>query len=135
MICIKHFESKYAIKGKRNKLDWKLNPVPTIHSVEALKKPSVLCSSLAPRREPKRRIFQKDQLEQFKNNDSINDFTDSSEKTCPSGFECKINDDCIVYYKLEFDLVTSFPAISQSIKVDKDLHVQGRPLFYIPKSS
>lgn len=135
MICIKHFESKYVIKGKRNKLDWKLNPVPTIHSVEALKKPSVLCSPSAPRREPKRRIFQKDQLEQFKNNDSINDFTDSSEKTCPSGFECKINDDCIVYYKLEFDLVTSFPAISQSIKVDKDLHVQGRPLFYIPKSS
>ena len=31
VICEKHFEPKFIIYGKqRNRLDWKLNPIPTI---------------------------------------------------------------------------------------------------------
>ena len=65
VICIKHFE--YIIKGRRRTLNWKFNPVDTIHSTEAMKRPSVLCFLISPGREPKKEeSFEKDQLQQFK---------------------------------------------------------------------
>ena len=43
VICQKHFEPKFIIYGKqRNRLNWKLNPIPTIHTDKALKRPSTL---------------------------------------------------------------------------------------------
>ena len=81
VIRIKHFE--YIIKGRRRTLNWKFNPVHTIHSTEAMKRPSVLCFLISPRREPKKEeSFEKDQLQLFQNNDYINDFKDLSEKNC-----------------------------------------------------
>ena len=32
VLCIKHFEDKYILKGKRHKLNWNLQPILTIHS-------------------------------------------------------------------------------------------------------
>ena len=32
VLCIKDFEDTYILKGKRNKLTWNLQPIPTIHS-------------------------------------------------------------------------------------------------------
>ena len=32
ILCIKHFEDECILKGKRNKLNWNLQPIPTIHS-------------------------------------------------------------------------------------------------------
>ena len=37
VLCQNHFEDKFIIRRKRNKLRWDLNPVPTIHSKETLK--------------------------------------------------------------------------------------------------
>ena len=31
VLCIKYFEDKYILKGKGNKLNWNLLPIPTIH--------------------------------------------------------------------------------------------------------
>ena len=96
VVCIKHFESKYAIKGRRRTLNWKFNPVHTIHSTEAMKRPSVLCFLISPRREPKKEeSFEKDQLQLSQNNDYINDFKNLFEKKSACDFECKINDDTI----------------------------------------
>ena len=38
VLCQNHFEDKFIIRRKRNKLRWDLNPVPTIHSNESLKR-------------------------------------------------------------------------------------------------
>ena len=79
----KTFESKHIIKGRRRTLNWKFNPVHTIHSTEVMKRPSVLCFLISPRREPKKEeSFEKDQLQLSQNNDYINDFKDLSEKNC-----------------------------------------------------
>ena len=86
----------YAIKGRRRTLNWKFNPVHTIHSTEAMKRPSVLCFLISPRRKPKKEeSFEKDQLQLSQNSDYINDFKDLSEKKTACDFECKINDDTI----------------------------------------
>ena len=42
VLCIKHFEDKYILKGKRNKLNWNLQPIPTIHSEKKIIKPFFL---------------------------------------------------------------------------------------------
>ena len=124
VLCIKHFDEKYISRGKRNKLNWKLDPVPTIHSKEALKRPSALPTSTVPRKAPKIRGIQCDQIEGFSNKDKIKSFSDIDESFHLTGFHCNRNKDCIVFYKLCFDPVTQFPTILEAIKVDKELHVQ-----------
>ena len=42
VICVKHFKEELIIFGQRKKLKWELQPVPTVHSNEALKRPSTL---------------------------------------------------------------------------------------------
>ena len=39
VICCKHFDAKFISDGKRKKLKWSLNPIPTIHTSNALKRP------------------------------------------------------------------------------------------------
>ena len=125
VICIKHFEEKFIIRGNRNKLNWKLDPYPTLHSTEILKRPSLIpISSVPPRKAPKLRVLQQDQMQEFYDKDTIKDLANITLKNCPSGFECKISSDYIVFYKLEFDAKTKFPIILESIKIDNNLHVK-----------
>ena len=42
VLCCKHFDSQFIKHGKKNKLQWKLNPVPTIHTEIALQQSSSL---------------------------------------------------------------------------------------------
>ena len=43
VICIKHFEERFIIYGKRRKtLNMKINPVPSIHSEQVCKRPSTI---------------------------------------------------------------------------------------------
>ena len=58
--CVKYF--KKGIYGQRKKLKWELQPVPTVHSNEALKRLSNIALS---RKLPEPRVFQNDELEQF----------------------------------------------------------------------
>ena len=52
VLCIKHFEDRYILKGKRNKLNWNLQPILTIHS-EKIIKPSLLPTQTDFRKTPK----------------------------------------------------------------------------------
>ena len=52
VLCIKHFEDKYILKGKRNKLNWNLQPISTIHS-EKIIKSSLLPTQTDFRKNPK----------------------------------------------------------------------------------
>ena len=133
VLCAKHFNPKYIKFGKcRNHMRWELQPVPTVHTSDALKRPSAVQTPDVPRKVPKVRIYQEDELDIFRGHDRIYDFDDLNANRCPAGYEFKKTDDCVIYYKLEFDEVTSFPKVFGSIRVDQEMHVQlqcnGNPL-------
>ena len=133
VICIKHFEERFIINGKRGKtLNMKLNPVPSIHSEEVCKRPSTIPTPVIHRKLPKKRDFSIDEMQDFKENDTIFSFEELNEKHSPPGFQFRKTDDCVLYYNLQFDEKTSFPKVLGCIRVDKELHVQlqfsGNPL-------
>ena len=61
-VCFKHF--KKGIYGQRKKLKWELQPVPTVHSNEALKRLSTLSIIALSRKLLEPKVFQNDELEQ-----------------------------------------------------------------------
>lgn len=123
VICVKHFEEKYIKDGQRKKLRWENQPVPTIHTDKELKRPSVLPSPGIIRKKPKIRVYQKDELGDFENVDKIKSFSDLNENCAPASYLYHKTADHVVYYKLIFK-ENGFPIIRDSIKVDKEMHVQ-----------
>ena len=101
VLCQNHFEDKFIIRRKRNKLRWDLNPVPTIHSNETIKRPSTL-PTVSKRNPPKNRISQDDQLGVFQENDIIKDFEMLSEKHSANEFLFKKSEKCVIYYHLTY---------------------------------
>ena len=132
VLCANHFEEKYIIRGKRNKLKWDLNPIPSINSAETLKRPSTLPTPVSKRNPPKKRIIQDDQLSSFRENDIIEDFDILSEKHSPNGFLFQKTEQSVIFYHLVYDEKTEFPDILETIKIDRQLHVQlqynGNPI-------
>ena len=126
VICSNHFEEKFLHKGKRTKLKWNLNPIPSIHTANALKRPSTLQTPSAPRKPPKSRIYAEDQFESFSKNDTIKDFDDLSQKQCPAGYLFRKASDHVIYYKVCFDENSGFPVVKDAIKIDGQLHVELR---------
>ena len=62
-ICIDHFESTYLSLGKeRARLNYSLNPIPTIHPTSIAKSQSVI--PIRVRKSHKLRVFQTDELSQ-----------------------------------------------------------------------
>ena len=124
VLCELHFEEKYVIRGKKCNLRWNINPIPTIYSMETLRKPSSLPTPKVFRKAPKIRLYQEDQLETFLHSDLIDDFSLLNEQHSPEGFQCRKSKNHIVFYNLVFDEETQFPKILEAIKVDNELHVQ-----------
>ena len=107
VLCEKHFEKEFINKGEqRTHLKRKLRPIPTIHTEEAMEKPSCLNTPVPPRKAPKIRNFQNDELEDFRKKDIIKRFEDLTEKQCPPGYSFRSGHDHVVFYKLEFDAET-----------------------------
>ena len=122
VLCELHFEDIYKNKGKRMSLNWSMKPVPTIHSANLIDTPSVLPTTQTFRQHP--RIFQEDQLDSFRIHDKINSLDDLNQSHSPLGFEFRQFEGCVVFYRLNFDNVSQFPTILESIRIGKDLHVQ-----------
>ena len=102
VVCVKHFKNKLIIHGQRKKLKWELQPVPTVHSNKALKRPSTLPIMALPRKLPKPRVFQNDKLKQFQNKDVIQSFDDLCLKTAPAGYQCRKTNNFLIYYNTVF---------------------------------
>ena len=86
IICAKHFKDELIKDGKRKKLKWELLPVPTIHTEKALKRLSVLpCASIICKAS-QIRLFQKDELGYFENDDIVKPFNDLTAKNAPPGY-------------------------------------------------
>ena len=125
VLCEKHFDPKYIKYGKqRNKLNYNLRPVPTIHTVEDGSVPeSVLRVPNIPRPPPKERNIYPDEKPAYRVNDKIKSLDCLSGKNCPPGWSFRKHRDKVVFYNLQFDYVTSIPIVFESIVVDEKLHV------------
>jgi len=124
VICCKHFDAKFILDGKRKKLNWSLNPIPTLHTSIGLKRPSTLKTPSEMRKPPKIRVYREDELDNFDKKDCVTDFSELSEDHCPAGYSCFKTSSYIVYYNLSFDETTGFPSVAEAIKIDSDLHVK-----------
>ena len=125
MICVKHFEENLIIDNeKRKKAKLEFKPVPTINTKAALKRLSTLPTSSSSRKPPKVRVYQNDQLADFKEMDKITKFDDITHSQAPANYLFHKTLECIVFYNLVFCATTGFPKIFGAIKVDQDLHVK-----------
>ena len=124
VLCENHFEDHYILHGKRKTLKWCLNPVPTIHSELAAKRPSTLPTLTPVRKPPKIRNILPDQAPEFFRSDLIRSLKEINDEHCPPGFQVKIGENNVIFYRLVFDPETDFPSIHECIKIDRDLHVE-----------
>ena len=112
-------------------MQWKLNPVPTIHTEIALQQSSSLRTPASFRKHPSSRVYQPDELQSFNEKDEIKDLNHITEKHCFPGYQYHKTDNYIVMYNLHFNQA-GFSSIDESIKIDKDLHgefqYQGNPV-------
>ena len=124
-ICEHHFDAQYIKKcPQRNKLNYHLRPVPTIHTCKSGEIPeSVLRVPTLPRPPPKDRTTIPDEKVAFRDNDKISSLDDLNEKHCPPGFTFRRHRDKVVYFNLQMDYVTSTPMVFESIVIDQNLHV------------
>ena len=88
VICSGHFESKNLLYGKqRIRLNFELDPVPTIypanHIPQSSMLPSVSCN--IPRKAPRDRSIPHEYVH-FVQKDKINDFDSLDQICCPDGF-------------------------------------------------
>ena len=100
VICVKHFEDEFLLRGdKQTKLNWKINPIPSIHTHEALKRPSTLRNPPALRKSPKVRVFQEDELALFNKKDRIDSVDDLSEHHSPPEYTYHKSNNFVLYSK------------------------------------
>ena len=76
------------------------------------------------RKPPRKRLFQEDELPKYAEIDPVIHNLTELERHRQEGFTARLTDDCLVFYRIVFDEKTQFPKILESIKVDKQLHVQ-----------
>ena len=101
-----------------------MQPVPTLHIAEALKRPSTLPNTTSPRKAPKVRMYQDDELSSHENKDIITCFADLCSRNAPNNYFYHETYDYVIYCNLVFDEKSGFPSIRKAIKVNKNLHVQ-----------
>ena len=97
--------------------------MPTIQSKSTERFYSCQPTLRVPRKDPRDRIFQKDQLADFKKENLIGNIVDFKDKHIPIGFTVCRNDESIVFHKMQFDDM-GFPKVSMAVRVDSELHVK-----------
>ena len=121
-ICDKHFEESFFKRGLCTTLRWNLNPVPILYSnTESIRK-SLLPSKTTGRAALKYRPTLEDENSKFSNIDRISNFEDLNEIL--SRPVIKKDENEAIFYKIEPHSVLSFPQVSETIVVDKMLHVE-----------
>ena len=123
VICIKHFKEEFITRGKRNTLKKDMKPYPTIYTTEVVKRPSSLQISAVARKAPKVRIFQKEEIEDFKKQGIILYSEDLSEYN-PRGYQCEKTKNFIIFYQIVSNQTTGFPQNEEAIEINKNLNVQ-----------
>ena len=104
-------------------MNWKLSLIPSVHSDKALKRPSSLQTPSVPRKAPKLRVFQEDELALFNKTDLITSFDNLAENRSPPGYTYHKSNDVVLYYKIVFQ-TNDFPIVEEAIKIDINLKVR-----------
>ena len=120
-ICMHHFEEQFIKFGQRNHLKWELLPVLTIHTNDVNDKnvsPSSPSVPKVPRKEPRKRIFQEDQMGEFLMKDRIQDFSSITESDCLPGFTFVKQEGIIIMYRLVIDKDTKIAMVKEQISID-----------------
>ena len=79
---------------------------------------SLLPTGKTTRKPPRERFIFNDQMDAFRETDTITSLADLNETTAHDGFQFKKSNDHALFYNLVFDKETKFPRILQWIKVD-----------------
>ena len=141
ILCEKYFDEEFISRGKRCTLKWSMDPVPTKHSFVAIKRPFTLTEMSTPRKPPKIRYIEPDQLPDFLEKNKIESFAKIDQlKHCPPGYSSVRNETSIIFHVMAAD-DPGFPFVSRCIMIDNeinDLHVNlefnGRMLpFQLPQ--
>ena len=133
VICIDHFEERFIIKHEtKMTLNYSMSPIPTIH-------PSFIPSSLAPvpsepRKAPKIRIFQPDELKTFKSTFEIGSFGDVVRYIKISkeynNFQIDVSDNSVTTYRVVIS--SGIATVKECIHIDGKLNVklsyEGSPI-------
>ena len=81
VLCELHFEEKHIFPGGKSNLKWPMNPIPTKHSKELLKMPSSLLPiGKTKRKPPRERLISNDQMDNFRERDTITSLADLNEQ-------------------------------------------------------
>ena len=75
-----------------------------------------------PRKAPKSRALQEDELKIFNKTDIITSFDDLAKNRSLSGYTYHKSNNVVVYYKIVFQ-TDGFPIIEEAVKVDANLKV------------
>ena len=124
-ICVDHFSEKYLIRNpQRIRLNYAIHPIPTIH-------PETIPKSLAvipkkPRKYPKVRIYQPDQMPsfkslfEFKSLDDVADFFRTAVEY--NGFNIDNSKECVTAYLVE--ICNGIAYIKECISVNTSFEVK-----------
>ena len=133
IICEKHFEEKHLNKENKTRVRLRKTnyPIPTIQPQSIVEKtPSVFPSLSTPRKLPTQRIFRQDELKSKKYLKlSITEFSEVNEsllKYLEDGFKFSKYEEYVYFYRMQAEN-SPIPKITESIRIDKNLHIQ---LFY-----
>ena len=123
-ICIDHFESTYLSLGKeRARLNYSLNPIPTIHPTSIAK--SQLVIPIRVRKSPKLRVFQKDELSLFKDKYTVinKENAVSYMKVADEyrNFHVDVSEFGVTAYRVKID--SGIAVVQECVHVTNDLHV------------
>ena len=123
-ICIDHFESTCLSLGKeRARLNYSLNPIPTIHPTSIAK--SQLVIPIRVRKSPKLRVFQKDELSLFKdkytviNKENVVSYMKVADEY--RNFHVDISEFGVTAYRVKID--SGIAVVQECVHVTNDLHV------------
>ena len=98
--------------------------MPTLYcNIESIPK-SLLPSQTAGRVAPKDISTLEDEHFKFCNIDRISNFEDLNESLCHTDYHLKKDENEAIFYKIEPHSVLSVPQVSETIVVDKMLHVK-----------
>ena len=106
--------------AKEKKLKWDILPVPTFYTEKALKRSSVFSCASITCKAPKIRIFQKDELVNFKNYVTANiikSFNDLTSKNAPTGYLYHQTKDYIIYCTIFLIRKVAFLSFRKQLKL------------------
>ena len=72
---------------------------------------SLLTTSKTTQKPPRERLISNNQMDTFRERDTIITLADLNEATAPDGFQLKKSIDHVLFYDLVFDEETKFPAV------------------------